>query len=387
KTKGWILTDTENDRISVYSQTGKFANSVGEKTKGAGKEGILDTPAGLDMNEQGQFLVADSGKSRLVKYNAAGIFMGAFGPKLGNFSLSKPIAVAWGPSGSMLVLDAGLRKIVMLDQAGMVLNAWGGEGNELWNLKEPVAMVYDGKKFVYVLDKKTASVKAYDTNGKWLGSFFSPGKGRADLTEPNSLAYKKDKLYISEPERGRLSAYAVEINVAPPQKIHASAREDRALLTWDNPAEGLTTGYVIYRSTQPGQGYEQAAQIAELSFEEALAEQGGTYYYRLAAKSRTGSIGAPSQEIMLYVPGIPKPETLEIAKINIDHLFSAGYKYYVNNPAGTITVANNTGKNIMNAKVSFFLKDYTDFPYDTMVRKINAGEEIEVHSSQFTVHS
>ena len=32
----------------------------------------------------------------------------------------------------------------------------------------------------------------------------------------------------------------------------------------------------------------------------------------------------------------------------------------------------------MNAKVSFFLKDYTDFPYDTVVRKINVGEQVEV---------
>ncbi|NLO92222.1 MAG: tetratricopeptide repeat protein [Elusimicrobia bacterium] len=379
QSSGWILSDTGNDRLSVFSADGKFSRLIGAKSKGAGEEGVLDAPSGSDINDQGQLIVADRGKKRLVKFNAAGMFMQSYGPKISaTLELSKPVAAVWGPESSILVLDAGLNQVLMLDQAGQLVNSWGGEGRELWQLQEPVSLAYDGKRFVYVLDRKAAAVKVFDTQGKWQASFFAQGQGRTEIKEPSALVYKNDKLYISEPERGRLSVFPVEISVAPPQAITASANEDSASLSWKNPAAGLVSGYVVYRSTRPGEGYAEAARTAATSFTETLSEQGGTYYYQLAAQSRTGELSVLSQEITLFVPGIPKPKTLEISKVDIDHIFSAGYKYYVNNPVGTITVVNNTGKNVVNAKVSFFLKDYTDFPYDTVLRKVNADEEVVV---------
>ncbi|HOW89437.1 MAG TPA: tetratricopeptide repeat protein, partial [Elusimicrobiales bacterium] len=69
---------------------------------------------------------------------------------------------------------------------------------------------------------------------------------------------------------------------------------------------------------------------------------------------------------------------MEIVPVKLDLIFSANYKYYMKNPVGRIAVQNNTDIPFSNVKVSFLLKDFMDFPSDTIVREIAPRSRAEV---------
>ena len=69
---------------------------------------------------------------------------------------------------------------------------------------------------------------------------------------------------------------------------------------------------------------------------------------------------------------------MEIVPVELSYIFSANYKYYIKNPVGRIAVQNNTESAFSNVKVSFFLKDFMDFPSDTIVKEIAPHSKAQV---------
>ncbi|HBE87950.1 MAG TPA: hypothetical protein DDW67_02270, partial [Elusimicrobia bacterium] len=69
---------------------------------------------------------------------------------------------------------------------------------------------------------------------------------------------------------------------------------------------------------------------------------------------------------------------VEIEPGELNYIFSANYKRYLNKPIGSIKVRNNTDKSFSNVKISFNLKDYMDFPYDSILESIGPNEVREV---------
>ncbi|MDP2866137.1 MAG: hypothetical protein Q8O90_07835, partial [Elusimicrobiota bacterium] len=69
---------------------------------------------------------------------------------------------------------------------------------------------------------------------------------------------------------------------------------------------------------------------------------------------------------------------MEILTPELNFIFSANYKYYQKNPVGKIAVKNNTESDFTNVKLSFFFKDFMDFPSDTIVEEMKAGQLTEV---------
>ena len=95
-----------------------------------------------------------------------------------------------------------------------------------------------------------------------------------------------------------------------------------------------------------------------------------------------------SKSASVYVKGAKKSDVfsddfqnispVEIVPVDFGYIFSANYKYYLKNPIGRIKVRNNTDNGFSNVKVSFYLRDFMDFPSDTIVKEIAAHEETEV---------
>jgi tetratricopeptide (TPR) repeat protein len=70
---------------------------------------------------------------------------------------------------------------------------------------------------------------------------------------------------------------------------------------------------------------------------------------------------------------------LVIESLKCDELFAAMYKFYADNPIGTITIENSTGKPIDRLTVETEVKNYMDYPTESRpVRSIQPGEKIRV---------
>lgn len=74
----------------------------------------------------------------------------------------------------------------------------------------------------------------------------------------------------------------------------------------------------------------------------------------------------------------PEP-MLTVENIQIEDLFPSLIQYYMNNPAGYVTVRNGSDNNIRIIKSSFFIKDFMDYSSDSDSGLVLApGEDTEL---------
>ncbi|MBI4351394.1 MAG: 6-bladed beta-propeller [Elusimicrobia bacterium] len=387
--KGMIyVADTGNDRIQVFKPDGSYDNMFGESGSG---EGQFRQPSSVSVNAKGNIYVADTKNKKIKAFSADGMFLFAVGPELGSVTLINPMAVRSDEEKNVYVLDSQLKKVVVLDAMGKFLRVWDDSGN----LQDPASMAYDGKGFFYILDKGSFNVKIFDDAGNFNASFFAKGKGERELWAPQDLAFRNDKVYVSDPESVRIQSFGISYLPPPPTEVRAEVGKKSVKLSWEARSNAWTGGFKVFRS----KGAEEPVELGggkEKVFEDTGLNADGVYRYYTAALSATGARGGLSApvEVLFKLPESAKPaapaaaaapETasrnvapMEIIAPQLEYIFSANYKYYQKNPVGKIAVKNNTESDFTNVKLSFFFKDFMDFPSDTIIEEVKAGEQTEV---------
>jgi len=389
--KGMIyVADTGNDRVQIFKADGTYDNMFGES---GSDEGQFRNPSSVAVNSVGNIYVADTRNKKLKAFSADGMFLFAAGPELGSVTLASPVSVTCDEKKNVYILDSVLKKVIVTDAMGKFLRAWDDSGS----LQEPVSLVYDGKGFFYILDKGTFNVKIFDDTGKFTASFFAKGRGERELWAPQDLAFRNDKIYVSDLENDRVLAF--DISYLPPEPIalKAAAGAKSVKLSWEAKASAWTDGFKIYRSKDEDEP-EEIGSSKEKAFEDSGLTAEATYYYYAAGLSATGELGGLSEPAEVYFkpPAAPKaaaapapePEAanknvapMEIIPTRLNFIFSANYKYYMKNPVGTVAVKNNTGSDFTNVKLSFYFKDFMDFPSDTIVKEVKAKSQTDVDLS------
>ncbi|MFA6584386.1 MAG: 6-bladed beta-propeller, partial [Elusimicrobiaceae bacterium] len=381
KGKTFYVSDSGNNRIQVFSHEGKLLKVIGEKTGFMGsssKEGRMNKPAGLAVESNGNVTVADEGNSRIQQFSKDGMFICAMGPKIGDKKFSRPVAVVILPDSHRLVLDRSAKKVFELFPTGALARYWGSEGSKPGQFIDPVSMAYDGREFIYVLDAGDARVKVFNLKGEYQGAFFAKGKGPGEYEEPKQIAFFKNGLYITDPALGKNDFYTFDVSPAPPSSATVTVNEDSVNLVWQESDSNWLSGYKVYRSTQTDGTYTLVASTSATEVTETGLKAPLTYYYKIAAVSQTGTEGLKSQAIETFVPGNLNVPKLSLDKTDIGYIFSANYKYYLKNPIGTIELSNNTDKAFKDVKLSFEMKEFMDFPFDTMIKRIPARDKVVV---------
>jgi sugar lactone lactonase YvrE len=383
--KGMIyVADTGNDRVQIFNPDGTYSNMFGDSGSG---DGEFHSPSAVAVNSVGNIYVADTRNHKIKAFSHDGIFLFSVGPVIGNVTLQDPVSIAFDGDNNVYVLDSGLKKVIVTDAMGKFLRLWDDSGS----LQDPVSLDYDGKGFFYVLDRGTYNVKIFGQDGKFTASFFAKGRGERELWSPEQLAFRSGRLYISDPDNSRVLAFDVGYIPEAPTGLKAEAGAKGVKLSWQAVTNGWTDGFKVYRSTQPGEAKETGSS-KEKTFEDNGLSAAATYYYRVASIAVTGVPGVLSDQTAAYYapPEAPKPAEaapvadnknvapMEILPLELNYIFSANYKHYQNNPVGRIAVKNNTDSDFTNVKLSFNLKDFMDFPSDTVVPLVKAHSQTEV---------
>jgi DNA-binding beta-propeller fold protein YncE/Flp pilus assembly protein TadD len=386
------VADTGNDRIQIFNPDGTYNNMFGESGSG---EGQFRAPSGVAINSIGNIYVADTKNKKIKAFSADGMFMFAVGPQLGNVMLASPVSVVCDENKNVYILDSVLKKVIVTDAMGKFLRIWDDSGS----LQDPASLVYDGKGFFYILDRGTYNVKIFDSEGKFTASFFARGRSERELWSPQDLAFSSDKIYVSDMETSRLAAFDVSYLPEQPVQLTAKAGKKSVKLAWQAKDNAWTKGFKVFRAAGEDD-IEEAGAAKDMTFEDSALKPDTTYYYYTAALSVSGQQGGLSQPAEVYFKGAdapaPAPETaaaapveperknvapMEIVAQELNFIFSANYKYYQKNPVGQISVRNNTQSDFANVKLSFFFKDFMDFPSDTVVPEVKAGEKVDVNLS------
>lgn len=162
------VADSEARRVVIYDALGLYLGSVGSPDE-------LDRPTGIAVTPEGKRIYVvdtggiDSDRHRLVVYSSDGetIFtIGRRGTASGEFNL--PTDADVDNAGNLYVLDAGNFRIQVFDTSGLFLREWGGVGTGFGRFARPRALSVDTKGLIYVSDSSFANVQVFDSQGRLL---------------------------------------------------------------------------------------------------------------------------------------------------------------------------------------------------------------------------
>lgn len=383
KIEGLYVTDTPNHRLQRFGLDGKWQANIAEAQgffDSRKKEGRMRDPHGVAINEEGTIYVADTGNQRIDAFSPEGVFLFGFGPKVGPYTLIEPIDVAWDRAGFVYFVDKGLKRVFKCEPSGAYLASWGEDGEGPGEFKSPVSLAFDGQSYLYTLDSILRRVSVHTKDGKWLADFFAGGRQERELMKPVAVAVRGDKLVIADAGKSKLIAYDLHPQLAAPVALTTSSKDGMALISWPAVEDPWTAGYRVFRSSRGAAGPWVTA--GEATKEEKYADSEVTpyekYWYRVATLAKTGDAGPAGPAYETFVAGAFNRAPVEISSVTIGNIFAANYKWYLKNPLGTATLTNNVNVAFQNVKLTFKLKDYMDFGFDTEVKSLSPKQTVEI---------
>ena len=381
KVEGLYVSDPVTHTLKIFGLDGKWKANVGESQgmfDSKKREGRMKNPHGVAINGDGVVYVADTGNQRIDAFSPEGVFLFGFGPKVGPHMLQEPVAVAWDKAGFVYFVDKALKMVFKCEPSGAFIAAWGGEGEGPGEFMSPVSIAFDGQNYLYTLDSQLRRVSVHTKDGQWLADFFAGGKQERELLDPVAVAVQGDKLLIADKGKARLVSYDLHPMLAAPPQVSTTTKEGIVELRWQPVADPWTGGYIVYRAPAPTGPWKQAGESKEERFQDAEVTPYEKYWYRVATKAKTGDIGPLGRPLETFVAGAFNRSPVEISSVTLGNIFAANYKWYVKNPLGTATLTNNVNVPFMNVKMTFKLKDYMDFGFDTEIKTLAPKQTVDV---------
>lgn len=188
-----FVTDTMARAIHVFDAGRKRYYQFGFR-----REGAVDKPLGITLDQKGMVYVADSKKKSVIVYDQLGMWIKSIGD---DKTLSSPVSVGISPAGDRIyVVDNGgassqMHHVVIFDQEGKQLGTpvgkRGAEDGE-FNYPTDIGVGTDGR--IYVLDAGNFRVQVFDQDGKFLQKWGKIGRGLGQFARPRAIAVDKDNL-------------------------------------------------------------------------------------------------------------------------------------------------------------------------------------------------
>ena len=189
----FLVADTNNGRIEKFAPAGTFLDIIGTKGSGQGQLGALN---GIAVDRTGNIYVADASNHRVQKLSADGKFIAEWkGPDAGFYG---PRRIAIGPDDSIYVVDQGRTRIVKFNPDGQVLTVWGTKGGGDGQFDDPASVAVDrAANKVYVADPRNKRIQVFDSDGKFLTKWIVPEWGGPYGFEDLAIDSSNGRLYAS----------------------------------------------------------------------------------------------------------------------------------------------------------------------------------------------
>lgn len=178
-------------------------------------QGTFSRPAGIAVDTNGNFYVADSLNNRIEKFDASGhLVASADGSGNGQPPFHEPWDVAVDKQGAVYVADTWNHRIVKLDSQMHFVAAWGHPNKPtgpdgLLSLYGPRAIAIDPEGNLLVTDTGNNRVIKFSPTGQPLASFGTRGAGQGQFQEPVGLAVspKDGTIYVADTWNGRIEVF------------------------------------------------------------------------------------------------------------------------------------------------------------------------------------
>ncbi len=183
---------------------------------GAGSAvGKIDHPEGLGVDKEGRLLVADTWNDRILRCDAQGKPVAAFGKSgTGKGELMRPRSVTTDREGNIYVVDCWNNRISKYSPSGEFLLSFGGRGAPFGYDEAPGKFIYpygvavDSQGYVYVSDFNNNRIHKFDSKGKFVMMWGIQGRQDGQFSNPAGLAVdSKDRLYVCDLGNDRVQRF------------------------------------------------------------------------------------------------------------------------------------------------------------------------------------
>jgi DNA-binding beta-propeller fold protein YncE len=167
---------------------------------------VLQRPVVVVGDDNGRLFVSDSSRAGIFVFDEkAGELL--FWSTAGNGRVfQSPSGLAPAPGGGLFVADADAAVVVRLDAAGTPVAAWGRG-----LLKRPTGLARDAKSgLLYVADTYAHDIKVFDDNGRLAHVIGRRGTADGEFNYPTHLAFAQGELYVTDTLNHRIQVFGAD---------------------------------------------------------------------------------------------------------------------------------------------------------------------------------
>lgn len=184
-------------RVQVFSYRGEFLRDF----PFTDEDGPTEVqPTSMAAGPEGQLVIADNLRKRILVYDADWTFVRSFGHSGGGRGgFLAPGGVAVGPDGRIYVSDQRGTPVQAFSPRGRYEAGWGEHalGAQNFSLPTGIAVHPDGR--VFVTDTLRHDIKVFSPKGEFLFHFGGFGKGPGQVAFPMDVGIAPDgAIYVVE---------------------------------------------------------------------------------------------------------------------------------------------------------------------------------------------
>jgi hypothetical protein len=163
--------------------------------------GVLQNVTAIDLDTEGNLYILDSGRNRLLKYSAAGIFIkeaGGFGK--GPEQFNDPRDLDAHLTLNIFVADFNNNRIVRFDNNLNFLNDFIPDSDSPFYFEMPLSIAVNGQYDLFILEDLNKRIVKFDRFNHPLAAFGKASENLGQLLGPSQLALgSKNEIYVSDP--------------------------------------------------------------------------------------------------------------------------------------------------------------------------------------------
>ena len=210
----------ENNALSVYTCTGEKRRSIGSSQQQANhspenedRKKQLDRARGVAVDNDGNILVLEKARDRIVKFTGDGDYVAEVGQRgTQDLEFNWPKGIAIHPKSKRIyVADDRNHRIQILNPDLTFYNKFGSRGSGNGQFNHPWDIAFDSSGNAYIADKDNHHIQVFTEEGRYVRQFGKEGSGDGELNAPSSVAIGNDDvLYVTEYGNHRVSVFTFE---------------------------------------------------------------------------------------------------------------------------------------------------------------------------------
>ncbi len=205
-----ICTVEQNQpRVQIFAPNGQLLKVIGTDSS----EGNFKTPENIAVNATGHIYVSDTGNHRIQVFSPNGQFLfnwGSYGTEDGEFS--SPNGIAINQTGYVYVVDETNARVQVFSQTGQFLFKWnktiGGPGNGDGEFADPRGIAVNASGYVYVVDAGNARVQCFTPSGLFVNKWGELGSEDGNFSTPRGVAVNNTgHVYVADASNHRIQVF------------------------------------------------------------------------------------------------------------------------------------------------------------------------------------